>query len=329
VRNAEELFEVVSDVANAQVKQSVLANLNEENDSKQEYNRIKNVWALLASEKEMPSYQLEQLYLNFQQKLNSRKQPFVLNIFLKYAAIFILILSIPSLYFYFKNENKPAQTANVFNTVVVTENSQRSKVILPDSSVVWLNAGTRVTYNSDFGQANRNVILVGQAFFQVTKNKNLPFIVTCKELKVKVLGTRFDVDAYPNNENINVALETGIVELLHAENDTFHYQLIPGELAQFNIYSKKVAVKKVNIDRVSAWTQGILYFNDSPMEEVLSKLERRFDIDIDVRNRKIYNSVFTGTIKNEPLEEIVKSIEYSCSVNLRIVRGVKTKVIIR
>ena len=333
MKNTEELFKVISGDANTETKQAVLSNLDQENDAKQEYNYIKNAWALLASEKDMPSYHLEQLYLNFQQKLSSRKPLFNPDRFLKYAAVFILALSISCLYFYFQNDSKPPQTVNLFNTAVVAENGQRSKVILPDSSLVWLNSGTKLTYNSNFGHTNRDIKLTAQALFQVTKNTKLPFIVTCKELKVKVLGTRFDVDGYSNEENIRVALQAGKVELLHSKNEAFRYQLIPGQMAQFNNYSEKVIIHEVNMERVTAWTDGILYFNDSPMKDVLIKLERKYNIDIEVKNPKIYKSVFTATIKNETLDEIFRSIDYSCSVSCRITRGVardvKTKVIIR
>jgi ferric-dicitrate binding protein FerR (iron transport regulator) len=244
-----------------------------------------------------------------------------------------LAAGISSFYFYYRNESKPAQPINFFNTAVIAENGQRSKVILPDSSLVWLNSGSQLTYKSNFGHTNRDIKLTGQAFFQVAENKKLPFIVSCNELKVKVLGTRFDVEAYPNDENIRVALQTGNVELVHSKKANFHYQLTPGEMAQFNNYSEKVVIYKVNMDRITAWTDGILYFNDSPMKEVLIRLERKYNIDIEVKNSKIYESVFTATIKNETLDEIFRSIDYSCSVSSSIIRGIakdaKTKVIVR
>ncbi len=333
MKNQEELFKVISGDADAETEQSVLSSLNEENSSKQEFNRLKNAWALLASKKEMPSYQIEQLYLNFQQKLNARKRSFKLNTYLKYAAVFILAIGISSLYFYYQNENQSAQSSKLLNTSVVAEDGQRSKVILPDSSVVWLNSGTQLIYNSNFGNTNRNINLVGQAFFQVTKNKKLPLVVSCDDLKIKVLGTMFDVNAYSGDENISVTLQSGSVELLNSNDESFRYKLVPGEMAKFNSHSKKVVISEVNVERLTAWTDGILYFNDSPMKEVLIKLERKYNIDIEVLNPQINQSVFTATIKNETLEEIFKSIEYSCSVHCKIIRGVerdaKTKVIIR
>lgn len=329
----EDIFKVIAGNANSETKRVVLSNLNEQNGSKEEYNRLKNAWALLASEKEMPAYQVEELYLNFQRQLKSRRPSFNLIAAVKYAAIFILAVGISSLYFYYQNSSQIQKATASFNTLVVAEDGQRSKVILPDSSVVWLNSGTRLSYNSNFGSTNREIRLVGQAFFQVTKNKLLPLVVSCSDLKVKVLGTTFDVNAYPGNENISVALQAGSVELLHSTNESFHYKLVPGEMAQFDTHSEKVVIYEANIDRITAWTDGILYFNDTQMKDVLIQLERKYNITIDVKNRNIYNSVFTATIKNETLEEIFKSIEYSCSIRCKIIKGeerdVKTKIVIQ
>jgi transmembrane sensor len=323
----EDMYEVIAGNATSEKKYEVLSNLSEENGSKEEYNQLKNTWALLASEKEMPSNQVEELYLNFQRQLKSRRNSFSLNTFLKYAAIFVLAVCISSLYFYYKNYSQIQDDTALFNTLVVAENGQRSKIILPDSSVVWLNSGTQLSYNSNFGKINREINLVGQAFFQVTKNKQLPLIVSCNDLKIKVLGTKFDVNAYTNNDNISVALQSGSVELLHSSNESFHYKLVPGEIAQFDSHSEKVVIHKANIEGITSWTNGILYFNDSPMKEVLGQLERKYNIIIEVKNPLIYNSVFTATIKNETLEEIFKSIEYSCSIRYKIIRGEESNVV--
>lgn len=334
MKNTEDIFKVITGNAEADMKRSVLSTLNGDKNSKDEYNRLKNTLALLASEKEMPSDQVEELYRNFQQQLNSRKQSDKLNVYsyLKYAAILIFAVSISSLYFYYQNKNQISNNSRLFDTSVVAENGQRSKVILPDSSVVWLNSGSKITYNNNFGFTNREIKLIGQAFFQITKNKKIPLIVSCFDLKVKVLGTRFDVNAYSTNEELSVTLLSGSVELLHSNNESFQNKIVPGEMAQFDIHSGKVVVHKVNVDRITAWTDGILYFNDSPMEKVLTQLERKYNIDIEVKNPKIFKSLFTATIKNETLEEIFRSIEYSCSVHCKIVRGeerdTKTKVII-
>lgn len=329
----EDIFKVVVGNAEADTKQSVLSSLDEEQESKDEYNRLKNSWALLASEKEMSSYQIENLYLDFKDQLISKKrtQAPALNSLLKYAAIFIFAIGLTTLYFHYKNSNTVSEESGLFNTSIIAENGQQSKIILPDSSVVWLNSGTTVTYSSNFAIQNREIQLSGQAFFQVTKNKEIPFIVNCDNLKVKVLGTRFDVNAYLNTGKINVGLESGSIELLHSKNESFHYKIVPGEMAQYDIQTSNIITRKVNIDQVISWKDGILYFKDSPMKEVFMILERKYNIDIVVKNPSVYKSVFTATIKNETvLEEVFKSIEYACSVHCTIIRcsdkSVKTKV---
>lgn len=323
--NTQDIFKVITGNAEAETKQSVLSNLNEEKVSKDEYNRLKNAWALLNSERQMSSYQVEELYLSFQQQLDIRKRLFKLNVYsyFKYAAVFFLAIGLSTLFSYFQNNGQSQNNSRLFVTSIVAEDGQRSKIVLPDSSVVWLNSGTQLTYNNNFGNTNREIKLIGEAFFQVTKNTNLPLIVSCNDLKVQVLGTRFDVNAYSNSESISVALQSGSVELRHSKNDSFQYKLIPGEMAQYNTHSGKVVINKVNVGRFTAWKDGILYFNDSPMKEVFTQLERKYNIVIEVKNPKIYNSIFTATIKNDSLEEIFRSIEYSCSVRCKIVRGEK------
>ena len=332
MENTEDILKIVSGEANSESEQSVLSGLNEKDGSKQEYNHLKNTWALLASEKKMSDYRIEELYQNFQKKINPKKSSFKLNTWLKYAAIFILAIGISSLYFYHQNDGLLAKNYKLFNTSVVAENGQQSKVILPDSSVVLLNSGTQLTYNSNFGNTNRDIKLKGQAFFQVTKNKKLPLVVSCNDIKVKVLGTRFDVNAYPTNKNIKVSLQKGSIELLNSKKKSFSYYLVPGEMAQFDKQTEKVVINKVNISRVIAWTDGILYFENSPMKEVFIRLEREYNIEIHVNNPKIFKSVFTAKIKNENIDEIFKSIDYSCSVNSRIIKsddeGVKTKIFV-
>ena len=334
MKHTEDIFNVVAGNSDTKTKRITFEKIDREDDSKDEYNRLKNTWALLACEKEMPAYKVEEMYLDFKQQLDLRKPGRRINIalYLKYAAIILVTIGLTSILFYTQNFGLFKNHEQVHHTTVVAENGQRSKVILPDSTVVWLNSGTTITYNSDFARKNRDIKLVGQAFFQVTRNRDLPMLVSCGDLWVKVLGTRFDVNGYNTNKAIEVSLSSGSIELLHSNDEKFICKLSPGEKAEYNVKSGNVSVQTVNLDRVAAWIDGILYFNDSPMRDVLEQLERKYNIEIEVKYPQIYKSVFTATIKNESLEEIFKSIEYSCLVRCQIVRGkedtLKTKVII-
>jgi len=133
----------------------------------------------------------------------------------KIAATFFFLIGFAGLFGYLTKENNslPQATKETYTTIS-TNYGQNSKVILPDSSVVWINSGTTLSYNTNFAAKDRKVILKGEAFFQVARNEQMPLIVSCDKLGIKVLGTRFDVSAYPEDRNISVILESGIVELL-------------------------------------------------------------------------------------------------------------------
>ena len=315
-------------------KEIFFSRLEEDKQAKDEFIKIKNAWALASAKKKMSEYQMERLYVNFKKQLSMKEKTnyFKISNYLKYAAIFILAISISSLFFFIQFHHPEKQKAIENYTTVIADNGQLVRIILPDSSVVWLNSGTKITYNNNFAVSNREINLNGQAFFQVTKNKEIPLRVFCKNLEVRVFGTRFDVRAYPEDQNISVVLESGKVEIFNSKVKSFHYKLNPGEMAQFDKLSEKLALKKVNVEKFTSWKDGILIFMDDPMTEVIHKLQRRYNIDIEVAQPAIYKSVFTATIKNETLDEIFKSIGYACSVQYKIIRGnnsnAKTKIIL-
>ena len=143
--------------------------------------------------------------------------------------------------------------------------------------------------------------------------------VACSDIKVKVLGTKFDVEAYPNESKINVVLESGVVELQHNQADAFNLKMEPGERAQYNLETKKFLVDKVETEDFTNWKEGYLIFRDSPMSEVIEKLERKFDIDIVIKGTIRENSKFNAKFKDEKLSEILDYIEYSCPYHYRII----------
>lgn len=206
-------------------------------------------------------------------------------------------------------------------TTVSTNKGQNSKVTLPDGSVVWVSSGTTLSYNTNFGEKERSIKLSGQAFFEIAKNKKKPLIVACNELKIKVLGTKFDVSAYPDDHSINVVLESGSVELSLANNKSFKQMLSPGEMARFDIMRKELVVSRDVNYKFTSWKDGVLIFRNDSMDEVLKKLGRWYNIDIQVDNPKINQLIFNATIVNENVEDIFDLIKFSCGINYKIIRS--------
>ena len=239
---------------------------------------------------------LEKSYKQWQY---SRKTQF----FFRYAAVFFFVVILSGLLFYVIR-SKP----ELLYTRVMAENGQISKVELPDGSQVWLNSGSEIIYSSLFASTNRNIQLSGEAYFNVSHNEQLPLVVNCGELQVKVLGTRFNVAAYKENNHVDVVLEEGSVELLDTKVESFNYRLKPGERAVFNTTEQKMTVSNVNTTKFTSWKAGIINIYDQSMEQVVKRLETRYNQRF-MYSEDIKNLRYTFTIKNEPLDEIIQLME--------------------
>ncbi len=327
MNNIEDILKLITGDLDSGRRKDVLLKINEKPETKDFYKKAKISWALMSSTRQMPSYKVEKSYQELQPKITASKSALPIYSFLKYAAVLILFLGVSVTMFYLGKGNYFNSGDQIKYISVVADYGQISKIVLPDSSVVWLNSGTTLTYNSNFSYNNRDLKLSGQAFLEVQKNKKIPLIVSSGDLKVKVHGTRFDVCAYPNENKINVVLESGSVELLHAKNTSFSYQLKPGEMAEYDLESKRMVVNETGLENYTNWKDGILIFRDAPMAEVIKMLERKFNIEIITDNPKVYKSVFNAKFKNESLTEILDYIQFTCSVFYRIQKEDQSKII--
>lgn len=324
MKNLKNIIDYITGNLNADVKLGVIEEIRKDDEQVALYKKLKIAWALFSSTKKMADYDIEKSYQQLQKKIDleeAKKHRFSFNQIFKYAAIFIVVLAIP-LFFYLNSQTEQAvPMREVKYTSVVADNGQTSKIILPDSSVVWLNSGTKLTYNNGYSFDNRDLVLEGQAFFSVTRNEMLPLTVACSEIKVKVLGTKFDVNAYPGSNEINVVLESGQVELLNSNVESFSLKMAPGEKVRYSEETKKFLIEKVETEDFTNWKEGYLVFTDSPMSEVIERLERKFNVDIEVKNNTVYKSVFNARFKDEKLTEILEYIEYSCSIKYKVVKN--------
>lgn len=241
---------------------------------------------------------LGQMQVEMQQKQRS------LNFF-RYAAIFIFLIAVPSLIYFF-TQSKPS--AQLVYTTVVADYGQISKVVLPDSSVIWINSGSTIKYNNQYSATNRDIELIGEAFFKVHKNKELPLIVSSSDLQVKVLGTEFGVMAYPEERVIQVVLEKGKVELTSLSDSNVKQEMKPGEMAIFDKEGKTLTTMNINTTLYTSWKDGITNIYNLPLSEVVIRLEKRFNQKFIVDD-EIKNMPFTYTIKNEDLNSILTLME--------------------
>jgi len=333
MKKTENILKIVAGTLKGNEKKEAFSQLEHNPQAKAEFKKIKNIWALAATRKKMPAHQIESFYFNFKKQLDRKQQTrrLTFSAYLKYAAVFLFAIGISTLFFFLQHDYPNDLQAKTYTTVEAG-NGQLSKILLPDSSVVWLNSGTKLRYNNGFAIDNREITLTGQAFFQVTKNERIPLKVFSNDIEVNVLGTKFDFCAYPEDNNVTVFLESGKVEIQKSGSKALYVLSNPGEFAQYNKPTGNLYQHHADPEKFTSWKNGVLIFRDDPMSEVIPRLQRRYDIEIEVATPAVYNAVFTATIKNETLEEIFKSISFACSVRYEIIRGSnlneKTKIIL-
>ncbi|MFD2033838.1 FecR family protein [Belliella marina] len=208
-----------------------------------------------------------------------------------------------------------------------TNKGEKKKIHLPDGSKVIMNSDSELKYKTGFGQQHRELILVGEAYFEVSSDTLLPFSVQSKNLHTVALGTSFTVSSFPDKKKQEVKLFTGKVSVEHKNEDgylTHAIYLIPGEEALLTNHD----FKKVLFDTEKAllWTQGILFFEETPLPEVVEVLERWYGVEISVSGKGIANSKVTGEFRKDNLENVLRSIAYSSAFDFNID---KKKVIIK
>jgi ferric-dicitrate binding protein FerR (iron transport regulator) len=327
--NFEDILKLVTGNLPREEKKKVLSEINTKKENKEIFRRVKIAWAFLCSGKHLSDYDQENLFLKIKDEISGRKRSLVptIKIVFKYAAIIVFLISLTTIYYINKQQfNRTDTPKELLYTSFITENGQRSKVVLPDSSIVWLNSGTTLSYPSNFSEQNRKVSLNGQAFFQVSHNENSPFSVQASGFIVKVLGTKFDVDAYPENDKIAVVLESGKVELAHKDFESFNYTMQPGEKATYNIANNALTLNYADATIYSSWKDGKLIFRNESMKNVVEKLKRWYNINIEVTDEEVYNSIFSGTIQNESYEEIFRYIAIVCDVNCKLIHNYEKEV---
>jgi ferric-dicitrate binding protein FerR (iron transport regulator) len=203
--------------------------------------------------------------------------------------------------------NNIESTVNEQYVEVYSQRGVRSKINLPDGSEVWLNNASKLRYPVVF-KKKRIVELEGEGYFEIEKNAESPFVVNTKHIDVKVLGTKFNVMSYDDDNRIEVALLEGKVALYRDvldENKALS-ELKPGELASFMKADKQLHIRETDVKRHIAWKDGKLVFYEVPLAEVAHKMERWYNCEIVITDKELAAMHLTATFEGENLEQALK-----------------------
>lgn len=205
----------------------------------------------------------------------------------------------------------------------------RSKAVLPDGSIVWLNSESNISYNKDFGVEKREVYLTGEAFFDVVKKENTPFIVHAQTVKVVVKGTAFNVRSYPQSEKVQTSLIRGAVEVITEDDPSHPIVLKPKEKVTVQTGKQEKAMLAQTIDKKSnfileplkvkesvqvipevSWVNDQLVFDNEQFGEVVDKMEKWYNVEFLILNERMTDTRFSADFEDENLKEALEALQY-------------------
>ncbi|RYG45539.1 MAG: FecR family protein [Chitinophagaceae bacterium] len=214
------------------------------------------------------------------------------------------------------NNNTPAPKKNT-NKIFIPSGSN-FRLALSDGTIVWLNAASSLEYPVVFTGKERKVTLSGEAYFEVAKNKEMPFSVSVNGMNVEVLGTHFNVIGYNTDEDVKTTLLEGSVKL-RAEKSTA--LLTPGQQGIYHHNKPGFAVNAVNTSDVIAWKNGFFVFDNESLQEIMQKIARWYNVDVVFQNKSTARN-FGGTIsRNKSIDVVLRTLEATGSVHFKLEKG--------
>ena len=224
------------------------------------------------------------------------------------AAVFIPVAAIVSLWLEVDSRIGGSVFSEPEMVAESSEMGERKVVIFQDGTKVYLNAGATVTYPKWWRLDKRHVKLVGEAYFEVAENSRRPFTVDIFDTKVKVHGTKFNIKAYPEDNDINVTLLEGSVSF---EADGQEHGMMPSQLLTYDRTDR--SVNMIRLDRPDdnmLWTKNIIRFRNSSLSEVLETIGRWYDVQFVIRDSSLLSRTFTFKTTQLPLNTLLEEIEY-------------------
>jgi ferric-dicitrate binding protein FerR (iron transport regulator) len=293
-------------------KRILFSEIGKDPELKNEFVRIQNIKGLICfssgnTHDEWASEKLTQFY----SAIRRRKRRLYFLQFAKYASVVLVVVSCTLFSVRYFN-NRDERTYNEIEAPV----GQRVYITLNDGSTVWLNSRSKIRIPQSFDTKSRKVYLDGEAFFNVEKNKNNPFIVETSRYNVRVLGTKFNVLNYSEMTMFETTLIEGSVEISKADRKET-IVLAPNE--HVSLKDNDLKKSKVNGNNYSSWKEGVLIFDEEPFSEIIKKLELYYEVKFIIQNTKALDVVYTGKFNaKDSAERIIEIIHQTNKFTYRI-----------
>ncbi len=303
--------------ASPEEKDLIKSWISESKENYIEFCSLRNIWEVAnptfdpATINSLSAYKKVTKNIKSKQTIPLRK---ILYYWQRAAAILILPLLILTVYFILADPSLLTEETTAYNEIRVPAGTS-AKVTLPDSSVVWLNGGSSLTYPLNFTSSKREVKLNGEAFFDVISNPNNPFTVVAPDFRVVAIGTAFNVEAYNKSDIRAVTLSTGIINI--EINTGQVIKLKPNERLVLNKFTNQYSVNHSDAEKWSSWKDGIMMFRDDELGYIFNRLNLIYSVDIQITDEYISRYLYRATFKDESLNEILDLIKLSAPIEYK------------
>jgi len=338
------LLKYIEGKASRREEQDIMSWVGKSEDNLKYYIGLKNLWIhnsmpdSVADKQEMSD--LENI-ISYSVKGGSAERRKISGYFkfILYAASIVLLVSISlNIYMISGKETKSeipvdqrirlSDVPRKITHTIYTNKGVKGYVVLPDGSKVSLNSDTKITFPDQFFGSTREVAVSGEAFFDVVKDSTKPMIVsTNRNFVIKVMGTKFNIRSYENDDEAQTTLYSGSIKLIRKYPDSdkeFITELKPKESFLFKDNDRPVLIKQADTVRQDAWRRGELMFDFTPISEVIKKLERWHGAEFLVENKDILKYKLTANFKSESLVQIMEMIKYCSFIDYSIKDNVVT-----
>lgn len=254
---------------------------------------MEHLWSLKDELRFSDEQEIKRSYRRFLSRVSRRALPdtkgkrWRISAFLKYAAAIVLAGLLAVNGYDLLRSKRPSLAMNIVEVPV----GQRASLLLSDGTKVWLNAGSTLSYPSAFGEKNRPISLIGEAFFEVAHDADKPFVVQSDRMYVEVKGTKFCMKTYPEERAV-VTLAEGSVQVSSIDAD-YRAMLKPNEQISYSEQEGWILTENVDTELTRSWIHGELYFVEQPLSEITKSLERRFGVRIRIRNPLSADDTYT------------------------------------
>lgn len=304
------IIRYISGEASTDEKIAVEAWIKESSENEKAYKEFLHLWKMSSMLADFKKINVEDSLKKVSSNIAVYKKKSIWEIWKQVAAVLLPVIVIGySVFFYY------SQVKNTTNQVITTFGGNISNFELPDGSKIWLNSNSKITFPLEWKGKQRVVDLIqGEAYFEVKSDEARPFVVRAGNLQVIATGTAFDIEIYDDSPYEKVSLIHGTVDVVVNNRKI---RLKPSDMFVYNKKDENSKIVKSDPYVQTSWKDGILVFRDTPIDAVVEKLERYYNVDIIIESRELKNYTFTATISSETIEQVLNLLKIAAPIQYR------------